>query len=133
MRNRLLYLAAGMLLTATAGCAGDPFEVTAADTVAAIKEYADVLSTVKDRASAEAARSQLEAAVEKMQSVHKRRQALGTPTPEQDAAVKQKYGTELDAQSKRMSAQMRRLSMDKETAEALEDIWKKVQKARAVP
>jgi hypothetical protein len=131
MRNRLVSLAAGLLLAVTAGCAGDPFDINAADTLATIKEFSDVLSTVKDRATAEAAKSRLEAAVDKMHSLQKRRQALGKATPEQDAAIRQKYGMEFDMQSRRMFDQRRRVAMDKEASEVLQDVMKKLEEAKA--
>jgi hypothetical protein len=93
-----------------AGCASDDAESMVKQTVSAMDETAQVLSTVKDEASAKAAAPQLKALAEKRRKIEEKMATVKTPPPAEQAELQKKYGTRLNEATTRLMQEAMRVS-----------------------
>jgi hypothetical protein len=86
------------------------------------KEGTDLLETIKDKASADAAKPQVAVLVERWNSVEKMHEVLPKSTPEQDAELIKKYGDEWNGVRQRFAGQAIRLSLSPWAKEVLQPL-----------
>lgn len=86
------------------------------------KEGADLLESIKDKNSAEAAKPQVTALVERWNSVERMHEVLPKSTPEQDAELVKKYGDEWNGVRVRFTQQLFRLSLQPWARETLQPL-----------
>jgi vancomycin resistance protein YoaR len=105
-----------------AGCGGDSHESLAADSVATMKELIATLETVKDAASAKAAKPKLTAVVQKMQKIQERQTKLGVPSDADLKAMESTLGKEIEGLQQKMVTAMMRIQFDPAIQAELGDI-----------
>jgi hypothetical protein len=108
-------LAAACLLLTT-GC-GDSHEAITVDTIRTLEEYAQVLDSVRDEASAEAAVPRVTAIGEKFASLKRRAASMGEAPIEIQDAIHDKYSQQLTAA--RITVRETYAKMDPEYADRL--------------
>ncbi len=114
-------LLAAVLPFALTGC-GDSHDKAMKDMVSVMNRMADTLATVKDKATAEAAKEKLKGITEEMKAIKTRMDKLGNPTGDAEKALKDKYEKEMsEATSKMMGAAMKIATAGPEAAEVLKD------------
>jgi hypothetical protein len=89
MRIRMIAAAAALL--AVAGCGGSSHERLVREQLEALEEAAAVLGTMRDGASAAAARPKLQAILKRLKDQHERAQALPPLSPEARNDLAQKH------------------------------------------
>jgi len=115
-------LLVAVLPFALTGC-GDSHEKAAGDMVSLMNRLADTLDTVKDKASAEAAKDKLKAIGTEMKEMKARMDKLGKPSEAKEKELKEKYEKELTAATTRiMGASMKIAAAGPEAAEILKDV-----------
>ena len=120
MKN-LITLAVMAMLLVCSGC-GDSREAVAEDGMANMKELVATLDTVKDEASAKAAKPKLEKLVKQMNEIKERQTKLGDPTEAEMKSLMEKHGDEMEALQKKMVTVMMRIQFDPEIQKVLSDI-----------
>ena len=110
-----LLLAACLLLTA---CSSDSHEAIAEDTVALMKEMVVVLEGVTDKPSAEAAVSELEDIIERMDEIGERVEAMGELPADEMLELTNEAG--MPATGMEFVGQMMRLKGNEEAMAILE-------------
>lgn len=120
--KRLLALSTMLMLMAGPGCGGDTHESLAAEVVPVMREMADTISTIKDEATAKAAKPKLERIAAKMKDLNTRREKLPAPTEAQTKAMIEKYGKEMEAAQRKMMGSLMAISGDPKIQEVLKDI-----------
>lgn len=94
-----------VIATPQAATAKDTYESVSKDMFGALDNFADVLATVKDEASAKAAIPKLDGLKPKFKALGKRIKAVGKPSPEQEKILQEKFKKEQEAlQTKMMGA-----------------------------
>jgi hypothetical protein len=92
--KKLLALPVLVALLST-GCASDDAESLIKQSIAALDETAQALTTVKDEASAQAAAPRLRALAERRKKIEERMVAVKTPPPAEQAELQKKYSARL--------------------------------------
>ena len=119
--NRLIAVLAAALWVC-AGCGGDTYESLAAEGVTTMGQFANALDTIKDEASAKAARPELKNILAKMKSIQERQDKLGTPTEAQVKAVVDKYGKQMEEVQTKLATNMMRIGFDPKIQKELADL-----------
>ena len=83
------------------GC-GDTHDKAMTDMVSGMNRLAESLGSVKDKATAEAAKGKLKEIREELKAVKARMKELGDPKEEAAAKLKEKYGKDLEAAMQKM-------------------------------
>jgi len=125
MRRFASVLACGFAM-ALVGC-GDSHDKVTADSLDVISDMNDVLDGVNDKASAEAAKPELEALGERMQDIKARAEKLGEPSAEQKQALEEKYKERMGKEVGRIFGNMMRVGMNPEIAGVLDDAMNKLE------
>jgi hypothetical protein len=114
MIKKLTITALMLSLMPLAGCgSSDSNEQALADTIACMDEMGATLATVKDKASAEAAKPIIEAAAKRLDSIKVRMKELSKPDAAQEKAMNEKYGERMkEAMGKMMKESMRVAMID---------------------
>jgi hypothetical protein len=73
--------------------------------LAGLKEAADLLSTLKDKTSVDAARPKVKDMAERMRDIEQFVETLPAATPEEEAAIKHKYGDEFNGVKMRLGGE----------------------------
>ena len=120
--KRLSSLLAISILVVCPGCGGDSHESLAADSVKAMKELVATLDTIKDEASAKAAKSKLVSLSQQMTKINERQAKLPAPTEADVKAMESKYGKEMEELQPKMVAAMMRIQFDPAIQKELSDI-----------
>jgi hypothetical protein len=120
MNRRFLALLASTAL-ALAGC-GDTHDSLTSDSIRTLNETADVLATVKDARSADAARPQLKKLGERWRGLQKRAGDLKQPTTEEREELQKKHRPELEAAIKRYFTETTRVLRVPGGAGALQEL-----------
>ncbi len=141
MRKTLLMLVVmGLAVMALPGCGGtgdkdgktsarsapparDPHEAILEDMIATMTEMVDVLETVQDPASAEAAAPKLEALVTELNAIEARMEAIGDPDPAKEDALMAVYEEPMQDVFDGFMEQMMRLQMEPELFEPLAEVF----------
>ncbi len=110
-----------LLPLAVSACGQSSHESLTDEMVTSTEEIADVLETVTDKASAEAAKPRLEAIAKKMKDTLERRKALGEPDAAEQQAIAEKVKSRLDASQARMMQAMMRLQSQPDALQVLRD------------
>lgn len=110
-------LVAACLLFMT-GC-GDSHEAITVDTIRTLEEYAQVLESVQDEASAEAAMPKVTAIGEQLATLRRRAARMGEAPQEIRDAIHDKYSKQLEAA--RLTVREKYSNMDPEYADMLAD------------
>jgi hypothetical protein len=90
-----LYTLAAALLLTTTGC-GDSHEAITVDTIRILDEYAQVLESVQDDATAEAAIPRVTAIGDQLASLKRRAASMGEAPKEIREAIHEKYSKQLE-------------------------------------
>ena len=104
----LVLLALGAVL---GGC-GDSHEDAAKQSVDLMEELAVILEGIRDEPTAKAAAQKVDAWIEGRQKLQARLKAMGALTPEEEKAIEDRLRERKDALSRRIRAQLARLTMD---------------------
>src|SRR5688572_4266707 len=75
---------------------GDPHEKAAKDLTSLMNRMADTLGSVKDKASAEAAKDKLKSLNEEVKAMTSRLERLGKPSSEIEKTIESRYQDDLD-------------------------------------
>ena len=105
------------------GFGGDSHESIRKETIKAMNEMCDILGSIKDKASAEAAKSKMEKLSERMQDLKKRADKLGEPSAEVKSALEKKYKAELEQVGQRFVKEVFRMAT-MEDGQGLQDMLK---------
>ena len=111
-----------LLCCALPGRAADTFDDVIKDMIKSTKQLVEVLATVKDEASAKAAKPKLEKMGKEIQAIQARAKKLGDPSKEEKEKLEKKYKPELDPLFKKMFAELVRIQSNPATAKVLKDI-----------
>ena len=115
-------VATGLLLLTLAfsGCGGaDSHDELLNDMLSMLDEYARVLESVSDKASASAAVAELEVITVEMQFLLARAEKLGRATPEVEQALQQKYKPEFTEVMKRFKSSTAKIAIYPELRDAM--------------
>jgi hypothetical protein len=112
--------ACGVLLLVT-GCS-DSHESLTRDAIAIMNETADVLATIKDSASADAAKSKLKGLGERWRDNHQRRAAKKSIAAKELVRLEKHYGAQTEAATKRYLAEVLRVRKVDGGEEALREL-----------
>ena len=115
-------VATGLLLLTLAfsGCGGaDSHDELLNDMLSMLDEYARVLESVSDKASASAAAAELEVIKVEMQFLLARAEKLGRATPEVEQALRQKYKPEFTEVMKRFKSSTAKIAIYPELRDAM--------------
>jgi hypothetical protein len=107
MKTVLAPVLAALLLV---GCASDDAESLVKQTISALEETSQALSTVKDEASAQAAAPRLKALAERRRKIEEKMAAVKTPPPAEQAELQKKYAQPLAAATTRLMQEAMRVS-----------------------
>lgn len=121
MKRYLLTLAVICSLLLCSGC-GDTYESLAEESVSVMKQLLATLESVKDGASARAAKPKLQALDEEMKDIEKRMSALGTPSEADIEALDASIGKEMEELSMKISEAMMRIMFNEEIQKELADL-----------
>jgi len=119
MQKFNIWAACAVILLAVTGCGGDPEEKLLNDAMATMKEIVSTLETVKDKASAQAAKPKLEALFKKLQETGEAGKKAATDKAKSDALEK-KYAAQLKDLQEKMSKEIMRIATNPETVEVME-------------
>ena len=104
------------------GCDSKPtHESVTKERIDKVQELADVLKTIKDEASFEAAKPKLEKLKKEVDELKKKTDALGKPPPEVVKKLEEKYQKDLEKAQGELLAQMMRIGADPKIAPRLKD------------
>ena len=95
--------------------------------VAVFGDYAATLATVKDKATAEAAKPKLQGLALRMQAVQKRMEALGEPPEAEKQRLKEKYETAMAEATQKMMAESMRVAMTPGANDVLREVFQSMQ------
>lgn len=123
MKCLLVLMSAVVLCGVLSGCS-DKYESAMEDQIGYMKEMNSILASVKDDASAEAARPRIEAVVEKMNALAERMQKIGKPSKEREAELKKKYEAQLKEVTGELMGNMMKLMSHPELQEAFKGMKK---------
>ncbi|MFP4353831.1 MAG: hypothetical protein ACLFUJ_01815 [Phycisphaerae bacterium] len=118
----ILALAAGLVLT-VGGCSKDHEDVVE-EQIELMNKTADVLATIKDKESAQAAKDDLEELGEKMKELKAEMDEMDEPSEEEEKALKEKYGKEREKALGRMMQEAMRIGMNPELNKEVEEAMK---------
>ena len=103
----LPFLLAAVLVS---GCASDDAESMVKQTISAMDETAQVMSTVKDEASAKAAAPKLKELAERRRKIEEKVATVKTPPPAEQAELQKKYAARLTEVTTRLMQEAMRVS-----------------------
>jgi hypothetical protein len=111
-----------------ASCGADSKEKVMDDSIAGAEEMATILEGVSDKASAEKAKSKLEALVAKMDKIKTRLKALGLTEEDMQKEMQgnEKYKKKMEEIMGKLMGSMMKMAMNKEIKDVLEDTMKKL-------
>jgi hypothetical protein len=109
------------VLVFASGC-GDSHESLTKDAIAILNETADVLSTIKDPASADAAKPKLKELGQRWRDNHQRRAAKKSIAAKELARLERQYGAQTEAATKRYLAEVLRVERVDGGEEALHEL-----------
>ena len=114
-----------------AGCGGgDTYESLAAASMENTKQLVATLDTIKDEATAKAAKPKLKTLLEKMNDLNQRQAKLPAPTEADAKAIDAKYGKEMEELQMKMAGHMMRISFDPKIRAELADLDEVMRKAQ---
>lgn len=104
------------------GATQEQYEKLLSEAVKQINATADVLASVKDKASAEAAKAKLKDIGGKLKSIQTEGDKLGKPDPKIEGELKGKYKDKLESAAKRIIAESIRVATVEGGKELLMDL-----------
>lgn len=116
VRSTGWYAVVAVCLLVTAGC-GDSHEAITLDTISTLQEYAQVLESVQDDASAESAVPRVTAIGEQLAALKRRSERMGEAPKEIRDRIQDKYSKNLE--SARLAVRRTYEKMDPKYAEQL--------------
>lgn len=117
----LLLLTACVLLP---GCGGDDHEAVTKDMLGVMTEFNQVMETVTDTKSAEAAVPKLTKIGKQMEAIQKRMDSLEDEPAETGDAIRAKYQQQIDTQATAMVGHIMRLESNPEIKAVLDEAMK---------
>lgn len=120
MKN--LVALASLLLVLVPGCGGDTHQSLVDESMPLMREMAATVTTIKDEATAKAAKPKLEVIASKMKDLKARRDKLPAPTEAEMKASIDKYGKEMEELQKKMIGSMMAIQFDPAIQKVLGDI-----------
>ena len=120
--SRCVWCVCVAVALAAGGCESKPtHESVTKESIDKMQQFADVLKTIKDEASAKAARPKLEKIKKEMDELKKKADTLGNPPPEVKKKLEEKYKKDMEKVSGELAGQMMRIGMDPKIAPHLKD------------
>jgi hypothetical protein len=121
--KRLLARASALMsvIIVCSGC-GDSRESLTEEGMSTMREMVVVLDTVKDDASAKAAKPKLQALSAKMEDIGQRQNKLGAPSDAEIKVMVEKHGKEMDELGRKLSGHMLRITFDPKIKAELSDL-----------
>ena len=124
--SRLIVVALGLCCW-SGGCGGgDSHESLAVEGQGVLKQMVAVLDTVKDEASAKAAKPELKSLSEKLNDINARQAKLPAPTEAEIKAVDEKHGKEMEEIGHKFQAHAMRITFDPKLSTVFNDLDLKV-------
>lgn len=96
-------------LLSMTGCGGQSHEAIADSMMKSMDQFADILASVKDEASAKAAATQLETLTASVKALADKRKALGDPPKEIQTKIEEKMKAKQSELQEKMNASMMNL------------------------
>ena len=122
-RHRSLAVACLTALFLVAGCDSAPtHDSLMKDSLSTMEEMVAVMKTVKDEASANAAKPKLQALAEKMKKMKEQADKMEKPSAEKEAALKKEYEPRLQKVMGEMLGETMRIGMDPKLQTAVKDM-----------
>lgn len=118
MKTKAMWVAILLSVCLLGGCGRDHEDV-AEDTIEVVEEMAEVLSTVKDKESALAAKPKLEELSQRMQELQEEGAEMGKMDPEAEEAFDEKYGPRMEKAVGKLMSEILRIGMNPELTNAL--------------
>jgi len=106
---------------------GGEAEALTKETVKWMNDLTEALEGVKDKASAEKAKTRLEELADKGKDIKERSKKLANLTKEQQEALKKKFEAEVTQATTKMQAAMGKLAGNPEAMKVLDPVFKKLQ------
>jgi hypothetical protein len=105
------------------GCDSKPtYDSVMEDSLAAMEDSTAILATVKDEASANAAKPKLKEIGDRMKTLKAQQEKIGKPSKEEEAELKKKYEERMTKAFGAMLKETMRLSMDPKLKPALDGL-----------
>jgi hypothetical protein len=120
--KRLTAIMVCLVLGTLSGC-GDTHDSLIKEAISTINEMADTCATVKDKASADAARSKIKKLGDKLKDINARGEKLGKITEDQKKKLDEKYKKDLEAALKRVGTEAQRITTVDGGGEVVQDIF----------
>jgi hypothetical protein len=112
------------------GCGGDTHESLAASSVTTLKELVATFETVKDQATAKAAKPKLKTLMEQMNKINERQAKLEAPTEDEIKSMDKKYGKEMEELQHKFAGEMLRIAFDPKIRAELDDLEQSMKKVQ---
>jgi hypothetical protein len=120
----MVSLLAGFLLLAACNGGSPTHESVTKDMISMMEEQADILATITDEASFEAAKPKLDALKEKADTLKAATEKLGDPSKDVEEQLKKKYEPRVKEVSQKLMKEMQRLMMSPAIAGKLQEALK---------
>ena len=122
MTCALLAVALPAVALCVAGCDSKPtHDSVAHESMDKMKEMVEVLKTIKDEASAKAARPKMEKIKKEMDEIKKKADALGEPPADVKKKLQEEHKAEMEKLFGEMMQEMMRIGMDPKLAPHVKD------------
>jgi Skp family chaperone for outer membrane proteins len=109
MKNLMFAAVVALAWTATSR-AQDTHEALAEDAIKAFNSFADVLGTIKDKASADKAKTDLQKTGEKLAGLKERFDKIGEPKGDKKDELDKKFKPKMEEVQKRVQNEMLRIA-----------------------
>lgn len=111
-----------LLVLVCPGCGGDTRESLTAEGMATMKDLIATFETVKDQASAKAAKPRLTTLSQQLNRLQERQAKLPQPTEAETKALVSKHGKEMEELQRKLAGVMMRIQLDPGIQAELNDI-----------
>lgn len=122
MKRLVAFSIALMVVMGLAAGCGDSREDLADDSLSAMKQLEATLATVKDEASAKAAKPKLQELADELNDINARMDKLGAPSEDEMKSMIDKHGKEMEQVQEKMVGHMLRITFDPKIQAVLDDI-----------
>jgi hypothetical protein len=126
--KKLLVFAGALLLSwsiPSRGADKDEFAQLTQDLIKTFQSATEILTAIKDEASAKAAAPKLKKIGEKLRDLHKKALELGQPTKEQKERLKKEYKEKMEAAQKSLKKELQRVQGVPGGKDALKELQEK--------
>jgi hypothetical protein len=117
-----LVLVCALFVAGSTGWAADTFESVTEEMIKGMNDAADLLTGIKDKQSADAAKPKLKTLGKKLADLKKRAEKLGKPTKEVEDKLKAKYEEKIKQAADRLLQETFRVANVEGGKEALKEL-----------